>query len=161
MDRRYGVESFSKTLWKARQHLRIKGRPHQQVDHHQIQDQDDSLANTMCHETLVPSQERAKGQSNTHRDLNRKIQICAIASMSAEKTFHSAHFLTCAEPLSRKRHPTALLDFSLLLFSQEIPALVAGELFSADVIVRHAGHVQNLAHAGNHSMGSCYVKMGS
>jgi hypothetical protein len=52
----------------------------------------------MCHEALVPSQERTKDQSNAHRDLNRKIQIREIASMSADKTFHSAHFLTRAEP---------------------------------------------------------------
>src|ERR1700688_3158092 len=119
MDRRDGVESFSKTLRKARQHVGIKGRPHPQVDHHQIQDQDNRLANTMCHETLVPSQERTKDQSNAHRDLNRKIQISAIASMSAEKTSHDAHFLNCAEPLPRNRRPTALRDFCLVLFSQE------------------------------------------
>src|ERR1700756_4369585 len=120
MNRRDGVESFSKTLWKARQHLRIKGRPHQQVNHHQIQDQDNSLANTMCYEMPLPSKERTKGQSNTHRELNRKIQICAIASMSAEKTCHSAHFLTCAEPRRCNRDPAALLDFRLVLFIQEI-----------------------------------------
>jgi hypothetical protein len=96
VDRRDGVESFSKALWKTRQHVRIKGRPHQQVNHHQIQDQDDSLANAMRYETLGPSQERAEDQSNAHRDLNRKIQIRAITSMSAEKTFHSAHFLVYA-----------------------------------------------------------------
>src|ERR1700733_16209914 len=98
MDRRDGVESFSKTLRKVRQHARIKGRPHPQVNCHQIQTQDGSLANTVRHEMLVPSQERAKDQSNAHRDLNRKIQICAKASMSAEKTFPSANLLTRAEP---------------------------------------------------------------
>src|ERR1700719_4453729 len=117
MDRREGVESFYKTLLKARQHVGVKGRPHQQADHHQIQDQNNSLANTMCHEALVPSQERTKDQSNAHRDLNRKIQICAITSMSAEKTFHSAHFLTRAAPLRRIRRPTARQDFCLELFS--------------------------------------------
>src|ERR1700732_2365442 len=106
MDRRDSVESFPKTLRKARQHVRVKRRPHQEVNNHQVQHQDDSLANTMCHETLVPSQERAKDQSNAHRDLNRNIQICAIASMGTEKTFHSAPFLTSAEPLRRNRHPT-------------------------------------------------------
>src|SRR3984957_13254659 len=104
MDRRDCVESFSKTLWKARQHVRIKVRTHQQVNHHIIQAQDNCLANTVCYEPLVPSQERTKDQSNAHRDLNRKIQICAIASMSTEKTAHSAHFLICAEPLHRNRH---------------------------------------------------------
>jgi hypothetical protein len=78
--------------------VRIKRRPHQQGDHHQIQNQDESLTNTVCPEMLVPSQERTKDQSNAHRDLNRKIQIREIASMSADKTFHSAHFLTRAEP---------------------------------------------------------------
>jgi hypothetical protein len=50
----------------------------------------------MRYEALGPNQERAEDQSNAHRDLNRKIQIRAISSMSTEKTFHGAHFLVYA-----------------------------------------------------------------
>ena len=123
MDGRDGVESFSKTLGKARPDVRIKGRPHQQVDHHQIQDQDNSLAKPVRQETLVPSQERAKYQSDAHRNLNRKIQIRVVASMSAEKTVHSAHFLIRAQPLRRSRRPISLQDFCLVFFRQEIRRL--------------------------------------
>src|ERR1700687_5509262 len=77
--------------------------------------------------------------------------------MSTEKTFHCAHFLSCAEPLRRNRHPTALLDFCLLLF-RRYSGLVAGELLSTDVIVRHAGFTEYLAHAGNHSRRASYVE---
>src|SRR5580658_10053954 len=127
MDRCDGVETLSKTLRKARQDVRVKGRPHQKVNHHQVQGQDDSLANAMCHETLGPCQERPEDQCYAHRDLNRKIQIRAKTSVSTEKTFHRAHFLIYAGPEHHNRPRSALVDFCLLLF-RRYPGLVAGEL---------------------------------
>src|SRR5712672_3403222 len=108
MDRRDRVEPISETRRKTRQHARVKGRPHHEANHPKIQEQHGSLANTMCHETLGPSQVRAEDQSNTHCDLNRKIQIRAVTTMSTEKTLHNAHFLTCAEQRRRNSHPQRL-----------------------------------------------------
>src|SRR5712691_2466367 len=77
--------------------------------------------------------------------------------MSTEKTFHRAHFLTYAEPRRRNRHPTALVDFRLLLF-RRYSGLVASELLSADVIVRYTYFTEYLAHPRDHSRRASYVK---
>src|ERR1700739_565081 len=98
MARSDGIESPSKALRKARQHVQVKGRPHQEANHHQVQDQDGGLANTMSHEALGPSQQSAGDQRDAHRDLNYEIQVWAITSMGTKESFHGAHFLTCSEP---------------------------------------------------------------
>src|SRR6266699_3890642 len=47
--------------------------------------------------------------------------------------------------------------FGLVLF-RRYSSLVASELLSADVIIRHAGITEHLAHAGNHSRRACYIE---
>jgi len=98
MDRSDGIESPSKTLRKAGQHVQVKGRPHQETNHHQVQGQDSGLAKPMSNEALRPSQQSAGDQSDAHRDLNYEIQVWAITGMGTKESFHGAHFLTCAKP---------------------------------------------------------------
>jgi hypothetical protein len=118
VDCRDSIESLSKMSRKARQHVRMQGWPHEGANNHQVQDQDGSLADTMCHEAFGASQQRTEDQSNAHRDLNRKIQIREKTGVSTEKTVHSAHFLKHAGPQPYSRFGSPRLD-SCLSFSAD------------------------------------------
>jgi hypothetical protein len=137
--------------------MRVKGRPHQGANHHEVQDQNHSLANPMGYEALGPSQICPNDQSDAHRDLNRKIQIRTKTGMTTKKTIHSALFLIYAGPRNPNRHRSADVDCCLLMF-RRLSGLVASELFSPDVILGNVRFTKHLARAGDHSGRTCYVE---